>query len=249
MSMRVVVSLLWLVLLCASSSMPVTAQALPAPPRGDRQPGRLTVSRIAPLPEAEWTDRHRALVEQYSSGDGRADNQLRTLLNAPEIVDGLMPFTVYLTEASTLVARQRVILILRTAWLCGSQPLWATFAARARDAGLTDEEIRRVAQGPDAPGWDAGDLMLLRLADQLYLNSSVTDAAWAALTTRFDEHRLMDAVETVNHFTVLSLVYNSFGVQPDAETMDRLPDDIEYRITVPDREPWLTVARAHRRPG
>ena len=69
--------------------------------------------------------------------------------------------------------------------------------------------------------------MLLRLADQLYLNSSVTDAAWAALTTRFDEHRLMDAVETVNHFTVLSLVYNSFGVQPDAGTMDRLPVDIE----------------------
>lgn len=248
MSMRGVVSLLWLVLLCASTSTPVSAQALPAPPRGDRQPGRLAVPRIAPLPEAEWTGRHRALVERYS-GDGLADNQLRTLLNAPEIVEGLWPFTVYLTEASTLAARQRVLLILRTAWLCGSQPLWATFAARARDAGLTDEEVRRVALGPDTPDWDADDRMLLRLADQLYLNSSVTDAAWTALATRYDEHHLMAAVETVNHFTVLSLLYNSFGVQPDAGTTDRLPDDIDYGITVPDREPRLTVARLDPLPG
>lgn len=131
MSIRDVVSLLCLALFCASTPTPVSAQALPAPPAADRQPGRLAVPRIAPLPEAEWTDRHRALVERYS-GDGRADNQLQTLLNAPEIVEGLMPYTVYLSEASTLAARHRALLILRTAWLCGSQPLWATFAARAR---------------------------------------------------------------------------------------------------------------------
>ena len=121
--------------------------------------------------------------------------------------------------------------------------------ARARDAGLTDADIRRVAQGPEAPAWDADDRLLLRLADQLYLNSSVTDAAWSALATRYDEHYLMDAVETVNHFTVLSLIYNSFGVQPDTETTDRLPADVEYEIAVPDREPRLTVARLEPLPG
>ena len=248
MSIRDVVSLLCLALFCASTPTLVAAQALPAPPPGDRQPGRLAVPRIAPLPEAEWTDRHRALVERYS-GDGRADNQLQTLLNAPEIVEGLMPYTVYLSQQSTLAARHRALLILRTAWLCGSQPLWATFAARARDAGLTDAEIHSVAHGPEAPVWDADDRLLLRLADQLYLNSSVTDAAWTALATRYDEHYLMDAVETVNHFTVLSLIYNSFGVQPDTETTDRLPADVEYEIAVPDREPRLTVARLEPLPG
>ena len=107
-----------LALVCASVPTDVAAQALPDPPPGDRQPGGLTEPRIAPLPEARWTDEHRALVEQYS-GDGRADNQLRTLLNAPKIVEGLMPFTVYLNEASTLTARHRALLILRAAWLAG----------------------------------------------------------------------------------------------------------------------------------
>ncbi len=217
-------------------------QALPDPPRADRQPAGPAAPRIAPRPEAEWTEEQRRLADRYA-GDGRADNQLRTLLHAPAIVEGLMPVTVYLTEESTLPPRHRALLILRAAWLCGSRPLWATHAARAREGGMTDAEIRRVAEGPDATGWDRFERTLLRLADQLYLNSSVTDAVWAALAARYDEHGLIDAVETVNHFTVLSMIYNAFGVQPDAETADRLPADVPYRVAVPAREPRLAAAR------
>jgi hypothetical protein len=53
----------------------------------------------------------------------------------------------------------------------------------------------------------------------------------------------MDAVETVNHFIVLSQVFNSFGVQPDEGLADRLPKDVPYRIAVPMREPPLAKAR------
>ena len=63
----------------------------------------------------------------------------------------------------------------------------------------------------------------------------VTDATWQTLSATFDLFHLMDAVETVNHFTVLSMLYNSFGVQPDEGSVDRLPTDVPYRSTVPDR--------------
>ena len=126
--------------------------------------------------------------------------------------------------------------------MAGSQPLWATHAARAREHGLTDEEIRDIAQGPSAVAWDEEARVLLQLTDQLYL-TSVADATWRALMSRHDEHALMDAVETANHFIVLALIYNTFGVQPDDETPDRLPADIPYAVSVPEREPPLAVAR------
>ena len=229
-------------LLIALNAGVAAAQALPDPPPADRQPASLSSPRIAPLPESQWTDEHRRLAERYAA-DGRADNQLHTLLNVPAIVEGLMPFTVYLTEESTLSPRHRSLLILRAAWLCGSQPIWATNTARARDVGITDAEIRRIAEGPDAAGWDSFERTLLQLADQLYLNSSVADATWSALAARYGEHNLIDAVETANHFIVLSMIYNAFGVQPDGDTPDRLPADVPYRITVPSREPRLTAAR------
>ena len=84
-------------LLAVLNAGPAAAQALPEPPRADRQPLGLAEPRIAPLPESRWTSEHYRLAARYA-GDGRADNQLHTLLNVPATVEGLLPVTVYLTE-------------------------------------------------------------------------------------------------------------------------------------------------------
>lgn len=237
------------VCLAAFLSLAGAAAAQPTlEPPGARQPVALAKPRIAPLPEAQWTEAQRALVDKFSR-DGRADNGLKTLLHVPELVEGVMPYTIYLSEESTLSPRQREILVLRAAWLCGNQPLWATHAPRARSAGMTAPELRRIAQGPDTAGWDPFEATLLRLADQLYRNSSVTTPTWQALSANFDLFHLMDAVETVNHFIVLSQVYNSFGVQPDEGLSDRLPKDVPYRLAVPMREPPLAKARVEPNEG
>jgi alkylhydroperoxidase family enzyme len=229
------------VALVVSAALGAAGQATIERP-GARQPAALTKPRVPPLAESQWTDVHRQLVTKFSR-DGHADNALKTLLHVPEIVDGLMPFTIYLSEESSLSPRHRELLVLRTAWLCGSQVVWSSHAQRARTLGMTAGDIRRIAQGPDTPGWDTFEATLLRLADQLYRNSSVTDATWQALATNYDLFHLMDAVETVNHFTVLSMVYHSLGVQPDDQTTDRLPTDVPYRVVVPERESPLGVAR------
>jgi alkylhydroperoxidase family enzyme len=222
-------------------STAVATQTAVEPP-GSRQPKALSKPRVVPLPETQWTDVHRQLVEKFAPG-GRADNGFRTLLNLPETVAGVMPYTVYLSDETSLSPRHRELLILRTAWLCGNRPLWSTHAARARQAGMTTTEIRRVAEGPDTSGWEPFEATLLRVADQLYRNASVTDATWQALSGKYDLFGSMEAIETINHFTMLSLLYNSLGVQPEDGATDRMPTDVPYRIKVPDREPPLTAAR------
>ena len=219
----------------------LSAQALPDRPGGTR-PVQLTKSRIPPLPETQWTDVHRQLAAKFSR-DGRTGNDLRTLLHVPEMVEGLMPFNIYVSSESSLSPRHREILILRTAWLCGNQYVWSSHVALANRLGLTAGEIRQVAQGPDTPGWEPFEATLLRMADELYRNSAVSDATWKALAARYDMYHLMDAVMTVADFTTLSIIYNSMGVPPDEGVVDRLPADIPYRVAVPEREPPLGAAR------
>jgi alkylhydroperoxidase family enzyme len=160
-----------------------------------------------------------------------------------------MPFSSYLSSESTLSPRHRELLILRVAWLCGNHSLWATHSAIARKLPMTADVIRRIALGPEASGWDVLEATLLRLADELYRNSSVSDTTWVALAEHYDLYHLMDAVETVNHFTVLSLLYNTLGVQPDEGSTDRLPNDVPYRVVVPARGSPLNVARVGPVPG
>ena len=217
------------------------AHAFADPPGSDVFVDRLTDARIPPLPESEWSDEQRAVVEKYAPDN--PGNALRTLARVPALADRLFPFMRYIGQDSTLSPRHRSILTLRTAWLTQSANLWATHASRAAESGLTAEEIRRVAEGP-AEGWNAFEVVLLGLADELFRNASVTDQTWDALSAQYDVYNLVDAVMTVNETTSHAILFNSLGVQPDDDTTARIPtDDVAYRIDVPDREPPLTVPR------
>ena len=223
------------------------AKAIPDQPGGTR-PARLSTPRLTPLAEAQWTDVHKRIVAKYAV-DGRPGNALRTLLNIPDLADNLMSFQQYLMKDATPLPRHRELLILRTSWLLNNDYLWSEHAPIARKAGLTADEVRRVAEGPDADGWIPFEATLLRIADQLFRNCFVNDAIYKALTAEYDLHRTMDAIQTVNNFTTFGLLYNALGIQPDSWNPDRIPTDVPYHVVVPSREAPLTAARVDPVPG
>ena len=208
----------------------LAGQAIVGAP-GNRQPRPPSAARIAPLPEAEWSAEQRELAK------ARGGSAVRTLVRLPALVQAVAPYTTYLSTESTLAPRVRHLLILRTAWLCGSDVLWSRYAS-----GLTPDERRRVAQGVSATGWSDADRALLRTADELFKLSSVSAATWSAISAAYDLHGLMDIVETVNHFTAMALLYNSIGIQVEGDNV-RLPRDVAYVIATGPREPALQQAR------
>ena len=235
--MRHKVAALAVIAAAAWTTAPVLGgQATVAAP-GARQPRPPSAARIAPLPESEWTAEQRAVVAKVAPA-GATDPAIKTLVRLPALVQALAPYTRYLTEESTLPPRVRHLLILRTAWLCGNDVVWSLHAS-----GLPAAERRRVAQGVSASGWSEADQALLRTADELFRLSSVSDATWRAISAAYDLHGVMDIVETVNHFTVMSLLYNSIGIQVEGQAAERLPRDIPYLIAPGVREPALRQAR------
>ena len=135
------------------------------------------------------------------------------------------------------------MLILRTAWLAQSANLWATHASRAGEAGLTADDVRRIAVGP-TEGWSPFEAVLLGLADELFRNAAVTDRTWDTLAAEYDLFNMVDAVVTVSETTSHAILFNSLGIQPDDDTTARIPtDDVAYRLDVPDREGYLEAPR------
>ena len=221
----------------AASTAPIWGGQATVGPPGSRQPRPPSAARIAPLPESEWTAEQRAVVAKVAPA-GAGDPAIGTLVRLPALVQAVAPYTRYLTEESTLPPRVRHLLILRTAWLCGNDVLWSRYAS-----GLPAEERRRVAQGVSAPGWSEADKALLKTADELFRLSSVSDATWRAISDDYGLHGVMDIVETVNHFTAMSLLYNSIGIQVDGRAAERLPRDVPYVVAPGVREPALRSAR------
>ncbi len=182
-------------------------------PSHDGHAQRVDRARIAPLPISDWTDTDREILGAMARNDQTID-VFKTCLRNRELCRNWMPFTRYVLGAdSGLAARERELLILRTSALCHADYDWAHHVPAARRAGLTDEEILRIAKGPDAPGWSALDRTVLRAADELHADQHISDRTWAALKDRYDDSQMMDVVFTVGQYTMVSMFLNSAGVQ------------------------------------
>ncbi len=175
---------------------------------------RLQQPRVNPLEEADWGDEQKELLSRYGQG-GRLLNIFRTLVHHPKLLRRWSVFGNHVLAKSTLPERERELLILRVGWLCRSEYEWAQHVVIGKRTGLTDDEIRRVADGPDAPGWDAFDRVLLRAADELCGDAFLSDATWSELSRRYDTKQPMDLVFTVGQYNLVSMALNTLGVQLD----------------------------------
>lgn len=175
---------------------------------------RLSEPRIPPVfDESRLDDEARQLLGVTKVGP--AVNIFRTLANHPKLFKRWLVFGNHILFKSSLPPRDRELLILRTGWRCRSAYEWGQHVLIGRTAGITNEEIRRIPDGPDAPGWDPFDAALLRAADELHDDSFVGDETWKVLAERYSPQQLMDLVFTVGQYTLVSMALNSFGVQLD----------------------------------
>lgn len=174
---------------------------------------RVNTARVAPLPTAEWTDEEREILGAMARGD-RTIDVFKTCLRHKDLCRAWMPFTRYLLSAtSTLTPRDKELAILRTAALCNADYDWGHHVPAGERAGLTSEEIARIAVGPDAQGWNDADRTLLEAVDELHRDQFIQDTTWKALSQRLSEKQLMDLVFTVGQYTLVSMFVNSAGTQ------------------------------------
>jgi alkylhydroperoxidase family enzyme len=197
-------------------------------PRSDPDAG--PEPRLAPLAPSDWpTDMGDVLaalrpknprhpVPDRDPNRPRGLNILGLFAHHPELAQAYNTFNGHLLFGSTLSIRQRELVILRVAALRDAAYEWAQHVDMAtRDAGMSVDEIARVAEGPDADDWSPSERALLRAADELVADATLTDDTWRALAAELDTHQLMDLVFTVGAYDLLAMALRTFGVPLDVD--------------------------------
>lgn len=138
----------------------------------------------------------------------------RVLANYPKLMKRLGVWGNHVLLKSSLPARDREIVILRTGWLCGARYEWAHHSQIALEqAGLDAADLEAVRLGPSAPGLVPREQALIRLVDELVTGHVASDATWRELSKHYDTRQLMDLVFAVGNYTMMSMALNTFGVQ------------------------------------
>ncbi len=194
-------------------------------------------SRLAPVPFDQWDDETRATLlaylrrpELYLSGAPDAPPMpvvMELFAHHVPLSETFLAFTDMLAgEAATLAPRLRELLILRVAWRTGSGYEWNQHARMAGEAGLSEQQIDAVADGPTAAVWNAEERALLAAVDEMVDGFAVGDDTWRSLAASFDPPQLLEVLFVVGGYLALAAVLNSIGLRgelPDNDAHGRTP--------------------------
>jgi 4-carboxymuconolactone decarboxylase len=185
--------------------------------------------RLAPLPKEQWDDEVTDALRR-GFGDAIADrflsdapdaltipNALTTLMHHPTLAGPFLAYNNVLLSTPALEPRLRELLVLRVAWRTRSEYEWVQHVRLAPRCGVTADEISAIADGSEAAGWTDLERDLLAATDELVDRARIDDATWTRLAEQLDEARLIEVVFVVGTYVCLAMVFNSLGVQLDAE--------------------------------
>jgi alkylhydroperoxidase family enzyme len=186
------------------------------------------MARIEPVPAREWPKEMRealaALIPPSprharppQEGRPKGLNILGTFAHHPELAKAFFTFNGHVQLATSLTPRQRELLILRVAAVRTAPYEWAQHVLIGRDAGLTDEEISRVAAEPDAPAWGEVEAALLRAVDDLLGDGVISDGTWTVLASELGAPQLLDVIFTIGAYETLAFMERSLGLDLDTD--------------------------------
>lgn len=172
-------------------------------------------TRIEPLPPDDATAQKSTVGSDRNSG--RPLNIFLTLAKNPPLFDVFTRFGSHLLFKGEVPAREREIVILRVGWRSQSEYEFGQHTVIGKQAGLTDDEVTRLARA-DLAGWNDDDAALVRLADDLCTHNVVTDDTWTDVSKRWSEAQLLELLMLAGYYRLVSGVLNSAGVALEPAT-------------------------------
>lgn len=177
---------------------------------------RPTHPRIAPIDLDDVTDDElRTTLAGALTLDGRPLNIFGVLGHHPKLLKRFNLLGGFILNKGLLPEREREMVILRIGWNARAVYEFGQHTVIGRRCGLTDEEIAALTKAPDEHEWSADDRALIAMADDLSADDCVSDATWAALSTRWSDAELVELLIVAGFYRLVSGFLNSAGVQLD----------------------------------
>jgi AhpD family alkylhydroperoxidase len=107
------------------------------------------------------------------------------------------------------------LVILRVAHNCTCEYEWRHHERLGALAGLSEQAIAEVRTGADAEVFTSRQRLLLRAADELHSQRTISDELWSALQGELADRDLIELCLLVGHYEMLAMAINAIAIVPD----------------------------------
>ncbi|OUS82222.1 carboxymuconolactone decarboxylase family protein [Rhodococcus sp. NCIMB 12038] len=151
------------------------------------------------------------LAKTLADPSGRPLNIFLTMAQHPRLLKRFNILAGTFLAHGLLTPRDRELVVLRTAWRTQAIYEWGQHVLIAREAGVRDGEIERVAR-EDVDDWPSRDRALLRFTDELLRDADVSPSAWEPVAQLFDQAQLVELVMLIGLYRMVAGFLNTMGV-------------------------------------
>jgi alkylhydroperoxidase family enzyme len=172
--------------------------------------------RISPL-EPPYPPEVAETLRRMMPPDVEPLRLFRTVAHNPAVLERFRSIGAYILNFGLVEPLDREVLLHRTCARCECEYEWGVHAvAYGRPLGMSDEQLRAtVLEGPDAPVWSDRQRLLVRLADELHDNATVSESLWMELSEHWDAAQLIELIATAGFYHLVSFTANAACVQPE----------------------------------
>ena len=178
---------------------------------------------MRPLPLPDWD---KSLQRVLDDMDGQPLNVHGLMANHPTLLNAWWDLRMHSVNGGELDQRDCELVILRVAVHMRCWYEWASHVDRGLAAGLTEDEIERVAHGPSATEWNERDAILLETIDELFHEHAISESTREILSEYLDANQVMDVIAIHGVYVTLGCMVNTWGLELDERVRARLPDDV-----------------------
>jgi alkylhydroperoxidase family enzyme len=173
-----------------------------------------------PIEEAQRLGAEMGISEAQA---GRS--AFRMLAHHPDLVRHVYALLTMLSTRNKLDTRLRELIILRLAWMTGSEYAWFQHYRVATTAGLTPEEIVAVRDWRKSALFGPADRAVLAAADDTREHGKISDAVWAECERQLEQPALLvEMVVAIGNWTMFSQLLQSLRVPLEEGAIPWPPD-------------------------
>lgn len=184
-----------------------------------QKPGRFGPPRI-PVAQDLTSEQLDILRKTPVSRNGSPHNVFLTLAHHPQLLKRLNILGGAFRHG-VLTPKDRELVILRVASVCGCQYEFEQHAEIAAECGFTPDEINQLREGMTPPEWGPYQLALISFTDDVLTNDSMAEAVWNAVPFHTDFDAMLELTCLIGFYRMIASLLNVTRV----ELEDREPTE------------------------
>jgi len=174
------------------------------------------MARVPYIQAAQAHPEVRETFEKIQSSGARILNLYRVVAHAPFALRNFLRLGNSLLTRTELPPKLRELSILRVARLAGSEYEWTQHVPIAREAGVTEAQIKGIARWRRSPAFSDEERAVLQYTDEVARKVRVTDETFDALRKHLDDRRIVELTLVIGNWGMVARVLVPLQVDIDA---------------------------------